>query len=32
MDEFVEGLMDVGWVDKWIGGRIDGWRERLMVG
>jgi hypothetical protein len=31
MDEFVEGLMDVGWVDEWIGGSMDGWMLRLMV-
>jgi hypothetical protein len=25
-------LMDVGWVDEWVGGRMDGWMVRLMVG
>jgi hypothetical protein len=25
MDEYVEGLLDIGWVDEWIVGLKDGW-------
>jgi hypothetical protein len=28
----VDGWMDVGWVDEWIGRWMHGWMVRLMVG
>jgi organic anion transporter 5A len=32
MYECVDGWMDVGWMDEWIGGWMDGWMVRLMDG
>jgi hypothetical protein len=32
MNLLKDGWMDVGWVDERIGGWMEGWNVRLMVG